>query len=432
MATLKDILSMDLGARKNLYQAKGIDKVIIDGIKFSGYGVFSFIWEKSYVKEPTRSGDGTIGNLNSYATFLTPHLKINFSMMSIDDYRTIMTLIEEKNEFLVSCYDVVHNATTTNYMYFTTEEMPKLFALARALNGEEYVELLGVEDYTVEMVGTNKPKELINVVYYGLEDINGNRQLLFDGSISGVEFTEFIVGEGIVVPDEASTSKTFDNKWERVGGKTYVNNEEYRLSLYTQTEKDTRTIVFNAVGKYDNSYTLSLSYGLGSPSKDINGNDITAIDFIPNESIGKTLETAKITLWQGGELINLPVSPNPTIVINKIEYETHERKGWFESAMYVGQTPLDNNSPLLVNGNMIIYQIFEPVKHSVTFNSNGGTDYTPLSNVAYGVSVPLPTPYKTDYTFVGWFTDSSFTTKFDGSMPPYDLILYAKWEKISK
>ena len=430
MATLKDILSMDLGARKNLYQAKGIDKVIIDGITFSGYGVFSFIWEKSYVKEPTRSGDGTIGNLNSYATFLTPHLKINFSMMSIDDYRDIMTLIEEKNEFLVSCYDVVHNTITQNYMYFTTEEMPKLFALARALNGEDYVELLGVEDYTVEMVGTNKPKEEINVVYYGLEKDDGSRELLVDGSISGVENTEFIVGENVVVPD--ANGQTFDGKWQRVGGKEYRNNEEYRLSLLTQTEIDTRTIVFNAVGKADNSHMLSLSYGLGSPYKDKNGNDITAIDFVTNETIGTTLSKANITLWQGGVLTSLPISPNPTIKINNISYTTHKRIGWFESAMYVGQTPLDNNSLLLVNGNMIIYQLFKPVQNNVVFYSNGGTAYTDLINVDYGTRVPLPTPYKADHTFLGWFTDSTLTTKFDGSMPPYPLNLYAKWEKNSK
>lgn len=422
MATLKDILSMDLNKRKSLYEAKNIDKVIIDGITFSGYGVFSFIWEKSYVKEPTRSGDGTIGNLNSYATFLTPHLKINFSMMSIDDYRTIMTLIEEKNEFLVSCYDVVHNTISTNYMYFTTEEMPKLFALARALDGEEYVELLGVEDYTVEMVGTNKPKEEINVVYYGLDGT-----LLVDGSISGVENTEFIVGEGVVVPD--ANGQTFDGKWQRVGVKEYRNNEEYRLSLLTQDEKNTRTIVFNAVGKADNSHILSLSYGLGNAYKDDKGNDITAIDFVTNETIGTTLSKANITLWEGGSLTSLPVSPNPTVKINNIVYKTHERLGWFESSMYVGQTPLSNNSTLSVNGNMIIYQLFKPVQNNVVFYSNGGTSYTDLISVDYGTKIPLPTPYKENHTFLGWFTDSALMTKFEGSMPPYDITLYAKWEK---
>ena len=113
----------------------GISVVKIDGNEFTDYGAFSFLWEKSYVKSPERSGDGSIGNLNSYATFVTPHLKIDFSMMSIDSYRILMKLLYEKNEHIVQCYDIVNNEFTTNNMYFATEEMPKLWTIARALNG---------------------------------------------------------------------------------------------------------------------------------------------------------------------------------------------------------------------------------------------------------------------------------------------------------
>ena len=62
---------------------KSIHTVDINGNIFTDYSAFSFLWEKTYVKSPVRSGNGTIGNLNSYATFLTPHLKIDFSLMSI-------------------------------------------------------------------------------------------------------------------------------------------------------------------------------------------------------------------------------------------------------------------------------------------------------------------------------------------------------------
>jgi uncharacterized repeat protein (TIGR02543 family) len=431
MATLKEILSMDLGTRKSLYEAKGIDKVIIDGITFSGYGVFSFIWEKSYVKEPTRSGDGTIGNLNSYATFLTPHLKINFSMMSIDDYRTIMTLIEEKNEFLVTCYDVVHKSLTQNKMYFTTEEMPKLFYLARALNGEEYVELLGIEDYTVEMVGTNAPKDEINIVYYGLDGT-----MLVNGSTSGVENTEFIVGEGLEVPD--IVGYTFSGTWTRNGVKTYINNEEYRLKLLTQEEIDSKTIAFYADKKADNTHILSLSYGLGKPLKDDRGAEITAIDFMTNDTISMALSRANISLWEGGKFTRLPISPNPTKQENGKVYETHTRKGWYETATIpldeFGNlsAPLTDSSQLLVNGDMIIYELFVPVKNSVSFQSNGGTNYSDLSNVDYGSNIALPTPYRQDYVFLGWYTDKDFSNKFEGIMPPYSITLYAQWEKTSK
>lgn len=165
MPSIKDILSLSTYERKNKYQAEKISSVIIDGVTFEGYRAFSFIWEKSYIKSPIRSGSGAINNLDSYATFLTPHLKIDFSLMSIDDYRNLMELVYSSNEHTVTCYDVVANATTTNKMYFSTEEMPKLWAIARALNGEEWVELLGVEDYTVEMIGTNSDVEEIEITY---------------------------------------------------------------------------------------------------------------------------------------------------------------------------------------------------------------------------------------------------------------------------
>lgn len=166
MANIKEILSMPMANRRLIYQARGIDKVLIDGNEFTDYGAFSFLYEKSYVKSPIRSGSGVITNLNSYATFLTPHLKIDFGLMSIDSYRTLMKLIYSKNEFTVSCYDVVYNKIETHKMYFTTEEMPKLWTIVDALNGDENaVLLLGVQDYTVEMVGTNNDVETVNIIY---------------------------------------------------------------------------------------------------------------------------------------------------------------------------------------------------------------------------------------------------------------------------
>lgn len=165
MATIEEILRMPLSEREKHYKAIGIDRVIIDGNVFTDYGAFSFLWEKSYVKSPVRAGNGSIGNLDSYATFITPHLKINFSLLSIDSYRMLMKLLYSKNEHTVTCYDIVYNTITTNNMYFSTEEMPTIYAMARGLSGEEYVELLGVLDYTIEMVGTNTNVATAKITY---------------------------------------------------------------------------------------------------------------------------------------------------------------------------------------------------------------------------------------------------------------------------
>lgn len=204
--TLKDILTdpnMSLEERRQIYGVKGnytvdgrpierhIEKVTIDGNEFTDYKAFSFLREKAYVKEPIRSGAGVIGNLNSYATFLTPRLKIDFSMLSIDSYRLLMTLIYGRNEFIVTCYDIVENKDVTYKMYFHPTEMPKLWTIARLLNGEESIELLAVEDFSVELVGTNADLDLYSTMYY------------YDTNKSSVEYGEdAYIGQEIVIGNE--------------------------------------------------------------------------------------------------------------------------------------------------------------------------------------------------------------------------------------
>ena len=171
-----DILSLDpqnaehWKAIKEEYRAVDIDKVIIDGDTFTNYGAFQFTWEKSYVKSPTRSSNGAIDNLNSYATFVTPHLIINFSLMSIDDYRAIMRKDLEKNEFVVECYDPIYNQWTVNKMYLGTAEMAKLHLINRkrfnGLEWEEFMEIVGVEGYTIDLIGTNNDLDLVGVTYH--------------------------------------------------------------------------------------------------------------------------------------------------------------------------------------------------------------------------------------------------------------------------
>ena len=104
---LIDILKLDPNIPEDFeiidkeYRAVDIEKVVIGGNTYTNYGAYSYILEKTYVKSPSRSASGSIGNLNSYATFLTGHLVIDFSIISIDDYRAIMRQHYEQNENVV-------------------------------------------------------------------------------------------------------------------------------------------------------------------------------------------------------------------------------------------------------------------------------------------------------------------------------------------
>ena len=65
--------------------------------------------------------------------------------------------------------------------------------------------------------------------------------------------------------------------------------------------------------------------------------------------------------------------------------------------------------------------------HTVTFDSNGGTDVASVTGPAWS-TITVPQPTKTGYTFAGWYTDEACTTLWENPViPNADLIVYAKW-----
>lgn len=236
-----DILALDPNKDwetiKENYVATDIEKIVIGGNTFTNYGDFQFVWEKSYVKSPERSADGSIGNLNSYPTFVTPHLIINFSIMSIDDYRKIMRMDLEQNEFVVECYDPIYNKPFKGKMYFGTPQMAKLFKIAKVrLNGdewEEFVELVGAQEYTVELIGTNNDLEKVSVSYSYNHISESLLKIEFEPSVYRGE--EIVIGANCTFQKNPPSGMIFKH-WVDASGMIYtdgavitVNN---KLDLY--------------------------------------------------------------------------------------------------------------------------------------------------------------------------------------------------------
>lgn len=138
------------------YRQTQLDRIEIDGEVITGYFEYSFLEEKSYKTQPIRSDDGTINDLDSYSTFLTPRLIIRYNMMDIDDYRKLMKKLKTKNAFMVTCYDIVEDKRVTHEMYFATPPMPIIY--------QQYLMTLGIQEYTIELIGTNR-KPLYNIYY---------------------------------------------------------------------------------------------------------------------------------------------------------------------------------------------------------------------------------------------------------------------------
>lgn len=414
MASIREILEMSKADRIAKYKAVDVDKVIIDGNVFTDYSAFSFLWEKSYVKSPVRSGSGTIGNLNSYSTFLTPHLKIDFGLMSIDSYRVLMNLIYSKNEFTVTCYDVVNNKQTTNKMYFSTEEMPKLWTIVDALNGDENaIMLLGVQDYTVEMIGTNESLDVVEVLYY-----DNNGILINEATQSVDKGTEVVINYDFVAP----TGYRFNGDWKNEVGSIVRNGEAIRI---------TDTIKLYAQVVPTDEYTLSFAYGNGNVLYAQTLGAINSITITENQTISQAIANANITL-DNGTIFTFPENGTGGL---SVEYEEgkytvpYEFKGWYWTPEENVATRVYGSTIFDYKLNRTIYQIYEPIKYSVSYVTNTNSISLDTIQVAYKSNVPLPTLRQSGYTFIGWYIDSGFTKQFSGAMPPYNITLYAKWEK---
>lgn len=247
--TIEQIMRMSPQERRSEYEAVNIGNVVIDGNVFENYGTYSFLWEKTYVKSPTRSNNGSISNLDSYTTFITGHFKINFSLMSIDYYRKLMQLLYAKNEHTVTCYDIVFNRRITLNMYFTTEEMPKLYTLAHRVQSmssdewDDYVELLGVQDLSVEMISTNTEIDTCTITYHLNPPVSGY-------SDTTKQITNIAKGNEVFIGSGANMqSNTFGNrykfaKWNTKADGTelnYIDEQKYtinfNLTLYAQWER---------------------------------------------------------------------------------------------------------------------------------------------------------------------------------------------------
>jgi uncharacterized repeat protein (TIGR02543 family) len=405
--TIREILSLSPEQRKSIYQVnnlsnKHIDRVLIDNKEFKDYSAFTFLMEKSYVKSPVRSGDGSISNLDSYVWFLTPHLKVDFSLMSIDSYRTLMKLIQSKSEFVVTCYDVVNDKDVTHNMYFATEQMPKLWAIARALNGAKWTELLGVQDYTIELIGTNTDLDTVSVIYHYNPPSGSDKNV---GSDSVPKGSEIIVGDIATFKDEAPSGYKFKQWNSEADGTGTVYTDGFAITL-------NESLVLYAIWEQTDNYTLNFSYGLSTPmvGEDMKYKYSTPVVY------GKSI----------GALPTFEKSPTVTYGDDVIKYTPYSNGAWYKTPTK-GQNsvPVTDNAIYWAEQDSTIYLIYDTASYEVKYYIEGAL-YSTVST-QYGVFVPLPTLVKTGYTFDGWYTDVLYKNKFSGTMPPYVLNIYAKW-----
>jgi len=114
-----------------------------------------------------------------------------------------------------------------------------------------------------------------------------------------------------------------------------------------------------------------------------------------------------------------------TIILSAPTKEGYTFEGWYSDSNFTNYV-----SEITIGsiGNLTLYAKWNINSYTLSFNSNGGSPVTAITQ-DYATTVSKPTdPTKVGYTFAGWYSDSNLSTAYTfTTMPAEDITLYAKW-----
>lgn len=393
------------------YIPKDIEYVTIGGKTYKNYGAFWFFWEKTLVKAPSRSANGAMTNINNISSFLTGHLVIDFSIISIDDYRSLMRTHYEQNEVVVKCYDFIYNTVAELKMYFATEERKKLYIVNRnrfnAGAWEDFLVLAGVKDYQLEMIGTNNDLDTVTITYNLNAPSNVGDTTTTIGADEVSKGGDFVCGRNIErnVVDETFNGRYRFTKWntQKDGkGQPYIDGQAYTTNT---------TLVLYAQWELASELTLSYSYGLSEPMTNAKGEPIYSKLVKKGESIGA-----------------LPTfNSSPSVKYNDKTYYPYQNGAWYKTPVISANSKVQNNAIYWGNTNSQIYLLYEEKTYEIDYyidNALVSTDSVKYNNAINKLKV-----YKEGYVLSAWYLDREYKTPSPTVMPPLNIDLYAKWEK---
>ncbi|GLC88056.1 InlB B-repeat-containing protein [Lysinibacillus piscis] len=155
-----------------------------------------------------------------------------------------------------------------------------------------------------------------------------------------------------------------------------------------------------------------------------------------------TINNADVTLYAKWETIQYELSfdtdggiptPPPQMIHynNKVTKPSDPTKIGFTFDGWYKDTDIWNFVVDTVMENTTLQAKWAVAQHIVSFEVDGDSPVPPSQTIDYNNKVTEPPiPTKVGYTFEGWYTEDTFTTKwdFDTDVVTEDTTLYAKWE----
>lgn len=318
------------------------------------------------------------------------------------------------------------------------EKNPEVFATANVVvtNGD-----LPTLTFDTNTMKTNMVKGTKQNIAYKLSAQYNTVKVTFASSnasvftVSGKEITAVGVGQAklIATVAEGTNSKKYeftitvtDNRfvvnYHLDGGTNHADNPvAFNSDDNTITLKDATKAGYEFEGWYsDAAFTTEVTEIKKGTLKNV---DLYAKFTAIRYNISYSLD--------GG--VNATANPeyytiNDNITLADATKANYVFEGWYNNAAFenkvtsLGQT---------VTGDINLYAKFTPVKYTITYELNGGTNDTenPAEYNIESSDIILASPTKDGYTFGGWYTDAAFTTSITkietGSTGAKTV--YAKW-----
>jgi|GEM_PF-2173531 len=256
---------------------------------------------------------------------------------------------------------------------------------------------------------------------------------LFDGWYDNPSFLGSTILE---ITNGSYGDKTFYAKWGAdTYNITYVQNGGTGATDGTYTIGDTPIILPIASEMSRNGYTFGGWYD----NLNLSGTAVTTI------TVGTTGDKTFYAKWNpepytityeqnGGEgatngtytiespTITLPTDP-------AMQKNGYTFGGWYENSGFSGSPILQITSG--DTGDKTFYAKWNAITYNITYEPNGGDGTTSGTYTVENTPITLHTPTKSEYTFLGWYTNSAFSGTAVTSIPlgsTGDKDFYAKWE----
>ncbi len=231
---------------------------------------------------------------------------------------------------------------------------------------------------------------------------------------------------------------TINTECTDCNNKTVVEVKDNNSSNINSSSTNTTSTKNNTSTKGNTAYTPSKSTVINNNyniNYITNCNSCTGSD-CKNDCLNNAYYTVSFNSNGGTSVRSQTVRKGATA-----EYKTTTRNGYAFLGWYLDGEEYDFNTPVTrkitliakwkKNQNDNNNDNNNPVKnkYTVRFDSNGGTS-VPSQTVTEGARANQPgNPTKACYDFVGWYTDSSLTKKYNFNNGVYqNITLYAKWE----